>query len=242
MQSSPGTPRGTTRPVSGSTIFTSTCGCTRPTVETRRSMIVVRRGLRGDRRRLRHPVADRDLRHVHLADHALHHLDRARRAGHDAGPQRREVVAGEVGQAQLGDEHRRHAVQRRAPLLLHGAQRRGRLERPARGSRCRRRASSRPGCRAPSRSSDRRAPGCTPGRPAVYRHPSPMKKPLFRMLWCDRVAPLGKPVVPLVYWMLIGSSKDRLAPPCEVAVRAGCPPRAASAPAATSSSQSAVPR
>src|SRR5215467_3534429 len=38
-----------------------------------------------------------------------------------------------------------------------------------------------------------------------------MKKPLFRMLWWDRVAPLGKPVVPLVYWMLIGSSKDRLA-------------------------------
>ena len=28
------------------------------------------------------------------------------------------------------------------------------------------------------------------------------------MLWCDSVAPLGKPVVPLVYWMLIGSSKE----------------------------------
>ena len=26
------------------------------------------------------------------------------------------------------------------------------------------------------------------------------------MLWCESVAPLGKPVVPLVYWMLIGSS------------------------------------
>src|SRR3954447_23513748 len=32
------------------------------------------------------------------------------------------------------------------------------------------------------------------------------KYPLLRMLWCDRVAPLGNPVVPLVYWMLIGSS------------------------------------
>ena len=31
------------------------------------------------------------------------------------------------------------------------------------------------------------------------------------MLWCDSVAPLGNPVVPLVYWMLIGSSNDRLA-------------------------------
>ncbi|CAM5577826.1 hypothetical protein SFUMM280S_08796 [Streptomyces fumanus] len=28
------------------------------------------------------------------------------------------------------------------------------------------------------------------------------------MLWCERVAPLGKPVVPEVYWMLIGSSQD----------------------------------
>src|SRR6266581_4016186 len=41
---------------------------------------------------------------------------------------------------------------------------------------------------------------------SVYCRVSPMKKPLLRMLWCDRVAPLGKPVVPEVYWMLIGSS------------------------------------
>ena len=26
------------------------------------------------------------------------------------------------------------------------------------------------------------------------------------MLWCESVAPFGKPVVPEVYWMLIGSS------------------------------------
>ncbi len=31
------------------------------------------------------------------------------------------------------------------------------------------------------------------------------------MLWCESVAPLGKPVVPLVYWMLIGSSKASVA-------------------------------
>ena len=31
-----------------------------------------------------------------------------------------------------------------------------------------------------------------------------MKNPLFRMLWWDSVAPFGNPVVPLVYWMLIG--------------------------------------
>ena len=34
---------------------------------------------------------------------------------------------------------------------------------------------------------------------------SPTKYPLFNMLWCDRVAPFGMPVVPLVNWMLIAS-------------------------------------
>ena len=38
MHISPVAPRGTASPDSGSTIFTSTCGCTRPTVATRRSM------------------------------------------------------------------------------------------------------------------------------------------------------------------------------------------------------------
>ena len=37
MHCSPGVPRGTVAPVSGSTILTSTCGCTRPTVVTRLS-------------------------------------------------------------------------------------------------------------------------------------------------------------------------------------------------------------
>ena len=37
------------------------------------------------------------------------------------------------------------------------------------------------------------------------------KNPLLRMLRCDSVAPFGKPVVPEVYWMLIGSVTDRLA-------------------------------
>ena len=32
------------------------------------------------------------------------------------------------------------------------------------------------------------------------------------MLWCESVAPLGMPVVPLVYWMLIGSSGVSSAP------------------------------
>ena len=38
-----------------------------------------------------------------------------------------------------------------------------------------------------------------------------MNQPLFRMLWWLSVAPFGKPVVPLVYWMLIASSQPRSA-------------------------------
>ena len=39
---------------------------------------------------------------------------------------------------------------------------------------------------------------------------SVVKNPLLRMLRCDRVAPLGNPVVPEVYWMLIGSPLSRV--------------------------------
>ena len=39
--------------------------------------------------------------------------------------------------------------------------------------------------------------------------PSPMMNPLFKTLWWLKTTPFGKPVVPLVYWMLTGSSKSR---------------------------------
>ena len=42
----------------------------------------------------------------------------------------------------------------------------------------------------------------------VKRMRSPIQKPLLRMLWCVSIAPLGKPVVPEVYWMLMTSSKS----------------------------------
>jgi hypothetical protein len=60
---------------------------------------------------------------------ALHHLDRARRAGHDPRAQRGDVVAGEVGVVQLGDEHRRHAVERGAAFRGHRLERRAGVER-----------------------------------------------------------------------------------------------------------------
>jgi hypothetical protein len=57
---------------------------------------IVDLALRGHRRGLGHAVADGDLWHVHVLLHALHHLDGAGRAGHDAGAQ-----AGEVGLAEV---------------------------------------------------------------------------------------------------------------------------------------------
>ena len=90
---------------------------------------VAGRRLRRHRRRLGHAVADGHLVHVHPLDHLLHDLDRARRAGHDPGPQAGEVVLLEVGVVELGDEHRRDAVEARAALLLDGRQHGGRLER-----------------------------------------------------------------------------------------------------------------
>ena len=63
-----------------------------------------------------------------------------------------------------------------------------------------------------------------------------MNHPLLRMLWWDSVAPLGNPVVPLVYWMLIGSSN------CSPADRFRSSSSLTEAAPASSSSQSWVPR
>jgi hypothetical protein len=44
--------------------------------------------------------------------------------------------------------------------------------------------------------------------PVVLGEPQRLadEEAVVEMLWCESVAPLGKPVVPDVYWMLIGSS------------------------------------
>src|SRR3954451_14099486 len=63
-----------------------------------------------------------------------------------------------------------------------------------------------------------------------------MKKPLLRMLRWLSVAPFGKPVVPLVYWMLIGSSHESR----DIRSRSAC--GETDSPPAISSSQSGVPR
>ena len=89
---------------------------------------IVGGALRRHRRGLGHAVGDGDLAHMHVALHLLHHLDGARRAGHDTGAQALEVELREVGMVELGDEHGGHAVERRAALLGHGLQGRQRIE------------------------------------------------------------------------------------------------------------------
>ena len=161
---------GRSAPVSGSTILISTCGWTRPTVAVRRSRSSSTRVWHRHRRRLGHAVGDGDLGHVHLVDAPLHHLDRARRAGHDAGAQRRQVDGREVGVVLHRDEHRRHAVERRctAPASTACSVSAG-VERRAPGSPSSRRGWCSRGCPSPCRSSGRTAPGCRAGPLGVSR-------------------------------------------------------------------------
>ena len=89
---------------------------------------IVDRALGRNRRCLRHAIGDRHFAHVHLVDDALHHLDRARTAGHDAGAQRRKVEFRKIGMVERADEHGRHAVEGRAALFRHGLQHGERIE------------------------------------------------------------------------------------------------------------------
>ena len=97
---------------------------------------VVGAGLRRDRRGLGHAVADRHLLDSGV-DQLRHHRRRARRAGHDAGAHAADVVPTRgftpgavlgIQQRPLGDEHRRHTVERGAPLLGHRAKGQGGVE------------------------------------------------------------------------------------------------------------------
>ena len=115
--------------VTGSMICTSTWGMTVPTVETRRSRSSSRRVIveTGEVSVMPYMIVTSAM--PISATTRLHDLDRAGRAGHDPGAQRRQVVVAEVGEAELGDEHGGHAVERRAALVLDGLQGGGGVER-----------------------------------------------------------------------------------------------------------------
>ena len=103
---------------SGSATLTSTWGWTRPTVAVRWCERVVGQRLGRHRRRLGHAVADRHLAHVHRG----RCTPSSPRPGTASRPSPRCAATSgrsvEVGVAELGDEHRRHAVERRAALGL----------------------------------------------------------------------------------------------------------------------------
>ena len=90
---------------------------------------IVAGALETDRARLRHAVGDGHFAHMHAVDDPAHDLNRAGRAGHDAGSQRLEVEAVEFGMIEHGDEHGRHAVQPGAGFGLNRFQRCCRIER-----------------------------------------------------------------------------------------------------------------
>ena len=89
---------------------------------------VVGQGLGDDRRGLGEAVGDGDALGAHAVDDLAHDLDGAGGAGHDAGAQGAEVELGEVGMAELGDEHGGHAVDGGAAFVGYGGESLERVE------------------------------------------------------------------------------------------------------------------
>ena len=151
---------------SASTILISICGMHAADGRDAPLHRIVGRASGSDTGRgLGHAVGDGDLAHVHLGSctcfiTSIGHGEPAMM------PVRRlvEVELRELGMVELGDEHGRHAVERRAALLGDGLQRRQRIERLGRDRPWSRRASGSRDCPSPCRSSDRAAPGCRAGR------------------------------------------------------------------------------
>ena len=91
----PASPSARSRRSPGSTILTSTWGRTVPTVDVRRSRSSVRRVIVETGEVSVIPYAMVISVGVHLVHDPFHDFDRARRAGHDPGPQARQVKVGE---------------------------------------------------------------------------------------------------------------------------------------------------
>jgi len=94
--------------------------------------VVIGAGLGGDRAGFGHAVGDLHFGEVHVVDDALHHLDRAGGAGHDAGAQAAQVQRLALRMVEHGDEHGRHAVHAGGLFLGRSLQRGQRLEGGAR--------------------------------------------------------------------------------------------------------------
>ena len=77
---------------------------------------IIRIALKTDRTGFGHAIGDRHFAHMHFANDALHDFDRAWGARHYAGAQTAQVILGKIRMIEFGDEHGRHAMQRRAAL------------------------------------------------------------------------------------------------------------------------------
>ena len=97
---------------------------------------VVGPGLGDHRRGLGLAVRDRDLAHAHPIDDLLHDLDRAGAAGHDARPQRTQIMRIERGVVELGDVHGGDAVDRGGMFPFDGVERGPGIERLGRNDHC----------------------------------------------------------------------------------------------------------
>ena len=91
----------------------------------------VQPGLRGHRAGFGHAIGDLHTVQVHAPDGRVHDFHRARGARHDAGAQTVQFEAFEFRVFELGNEHGRHAMQRRGTLILHGLQHGSRIKRIA---------------------------------------------------------------------------------------------------------------
>ena len=74
--------------------------------------------LRDDGRGFGQAVGNRHVARAHLARDRSHDLDGTRSAGHDAGPEARQIELAEARMVQLGDKHGRHAEDAGAALVL----------------------------------------------------------------------------------------------------------------------------
>ena len=86
------------------------------------------RGLHADRRCLGHAIDDGDVAHPQIIDQPPHHLHRTGRAADQALAQPSDIEAMKFGMVQHADEHRRHAAEHVAALIVQCVQQRQRVE------------------------------------------------------------------------------------------------------------------
>ncbi|MNE31790.1 hypothetical protein D3C80_1253730 [compost metagenome] len=81
--------------------------------------IIICRGLGGHWAGFSHAISDLHFGHVHVVDDPLHDFDRTSGTGHDPGTQAGQIQVDTLRKIELGDKHRRHAIECSGLLLRH---------------------------------------------------------------------------------------------------------------------------